>query len=120
MDKANSLLRETAETFYSLISKPRKSCESILSYILQLPIDIVYLILGFNISVPTEKIDLILKFFFKYLEDNAMYFDEEELYADENIEVVDIFQSMDVKFQRFLTILEQVKDMDILEGNVSE
>jgi hypothetical protein len=75
------------------------------------------MILGFDISIPADKLDTFLQFFFRYLEDNGMRFEDKELYADEEIEVVDVFKSMDVKFQRFLHTLEQAQSMDIPEDD---
>ncbi len=112
LDEANSLLRETTNSFSSLLSNSREGCKSTLQSILQLPQEIASAALGFSVSIPSVKLDAFLRFFFGYLEDEGMDFDDKELYADD-VEIVDIFKSIEVKFQRFLQVLEQVQAMDV-------
>ena len=112
LDEANSLLRETTNSFSALLLTSREGCKSTLRSILQLPQEISSAALGFTVSISPEKVDAFLHFFFGYLEDEGMDFDEEELYADD-VEIVDIFKSIEGKFQRFLQVLEQVQAMDV-------
>lgn len=112
IDDANSYLRETTDSFNSLLSNAREGCKGILRSILQLPESIASEALGFSIIILPEKLEAFLRFFFGYLEDEGMDFDEKELYGDD-VEIVDIFVSIEVKFKRFLQVLEEVKDMDI-------
>lgn len=113
MDEANSLLREATDTFYSLVSSTKKSCCNILRYILAKPPAFTEKTLGFEVAIPPDNLDAFLLFFFDYLEDEGMYFEPSELYSDPNVKVVDIFQSITVKANRFLSVLEEVKRMDI-------
>lgn len=112
------ILRNTVSSFDRIVKEARASCESIFLQILSFPSENIERILGFPLIIPSKKRKRFMAFFFEYLEENGMEFNPSDL-SIEDIECRDPVQAMVVKSHRFLSVLEQVKDMDIPTKKVS-